>query len=172
MQSLNSKFQNTGVARTKPFLLSGKAVDFISAMLSLIVLLSIIGEFLYAVLDKGGFLWGLLAIQGIMTIVLLSLICFYFYFGIRGLPVNKDKANSVKFPPARVKPTDLVIILSLLALDASVVGFVVNQFLNNVINTFSIIQLVVAASAFIIGVIALTILIKEHFIWKSACNQV
>lgn len=153
--------------RTKPFLFSGKALDFISAMLSIIVFVSILGESLYTFSDKGAVVWSVLAALGLCVVVLLGLVMFYLYYGLKGLPVDRELDKSIKFPPARLKPSDVIIIVSLLSLDAAVFGYVFNQYLNNTIYTYSYIQFFIALIAFTIGSIALFKLVKEHFIWKE-----
>lgn len=154
-------------SRTKPFLFSGKALDFISAMLSIIVFISILGESLYTFSDKGAVVWSVLAALGLIVFVLLGLVMFYLYYGLKGLPVARELDKSIKFPPARLKPFDVIIILSLLSLDAAVFGYVFNQYLNNTVYTYSIVQFCIAFVAFSIGIIALITLVREHFIWKA-----
>ena len=162
-----NRTQGLSDSRTKPFLFSGKALDFISAMLSIIVFISILGESLYTLLDKGAVVWSVLAALGLCVVVLLGMVMFYLYYGLKGLPVAHELDNSIKFPPARLKLFDVIIILSLLSLDAAVIGYVFNQYLNNTVYTYSLVQFVLAFVAFSIGIIALIVLIREHFIWKA-----
>ena len=158
---------NLGRSRTKPFIFSGKALDFISAMLSIIVFSSILAESLYTFFDHGALVWSILAVLGIVVLVLFVLVMFYLYYGVNGLPVMQEQDQSVKFPPARLKPFDLIIIVSLLVLDAAVVSYVFNQYLNNTVYTYSLIQFVIALVALLIGIWGLIVLVKEHYIWKS-----
>ncbi len=162
-----NRTQGMSDSRTKPFLFSGKALDFISAMLSIIVFISILGESLYTFSDKGAVVWSVLAALSLCVVVLLGLVMFYLYYGFKGLPVARELDKSIKFPPARLKPVDVIIILSLLFLDAAVFGYVFYQYLNNTVYTYSLVQFCFAFVAFSIGIIALITLVREHFIWKA-----
>lgn len=162
-----NRTQGLSDSRTKPFLFSGKALDFISAMLSIIVFISILGESLYTFSDKGVVVWSVIAALGLSVVVLLGLVMFYLYYGLKGLPVALELDKSIKFPPARLKLFDIIIIFSLLSLDAAVFGYVFNQYLNNTVYTYSLVQFCIAFLAFTIGIIALIVLVREHFIWKS-----
>lgn len=167
MQPIKHQPNENGFGRTKPFLFTGKALDFISTMFSIIVFISIFGESLYIVLDKGAVIWSVLAALGFIVVILIGLVFFYIYYGLNGLPVDGNQNNSVKFPPARLKLVDLIIIFSLLALDVAVIGYVFNQYLNDTIYTYSVIQFFIALIAFTLGIIALIMLVKEHWLWKE-----
>lgn len=167
LQPIKHETHDSEFARTKPFLFSGKALDFISAMLSIIVIISILGESLYTFSDKGAVVWSVLVALSLCVVVLLGLVMFYLYYGFKGLPVPRELDKSIKFPPARLKPFDVIIILSLLSLDAAVFGYVFYQYLNNMVYTYSLVQFCFAIVAFSIGIIALITLVREHFIWKS-----
>ena len=97
LQPIKHETHDSEFARTKPFLFSGKALDFISAMLSIIVFISILGESLYTFSDKGAVVWSVLVALSLCVVVLLGLVMFYLYYGFKGLPVPRELDKSISF---------------------------------------------------------------------------
>ncbi|WP_411688754.1 hypothetical protein [Acinetobacter indicus] len=170
LQKLDQKKQNhqTLKGRTKPFLFSGKCLDFIGTMFTLIVFMSAIGQTIFNLFAHNYLIIGILLMLSMLSIILLLLVGFYLYHGITGLPVHLDKDQSTQFPPARLKIKDVIIIAITLSVNLAVLieGFTLAQ--QDTFNSFDLFQSSLAVIAFIFVLSGLFQLYKEHQIWKSA----
>lgn len=154
--------------RTKPFLFSGKCLDFIGTMFTLIVFMSAIGQTIFNLFAHNYLIIGILLMLSMLSIILLLLVGFYLYHGITGLPVHLDKDQSTLFPPARLKIKDVIIIAITLSVNLAVLieGFTLAQ--QGTFNSFDLFQSSLAVIAFIFVLSGFFQLYKEHQIWKAA----
>lgn len=154
--------------RTLPFLFTGKAFDFIFSMLSVGILLSILGQGFYLRLDNG--IWACFAFIALclFLIALLFLIVFYIYTAIKGVAVALSKDKTLNYPPARLNFFNLIIFSMLMLLNVAVISQGYELIQRQSLDTLSLTQLCAAVIALITGFCGISLLIKEHFNWRSS----
>lgn len=172
LQMLDHEKQNhqTLKGRTKPFLRSGKCLDFIGTMFTLIVFMSTIGQVMIDLYEHNFLVIVIMLMLSMLSIILLILVGFYIYHGITGLPVDLDQDQSTQFPPARLKIKDVIIITITLAVDVAVFTEGLALVQKGTFNSFDFFQSSLAAVAFVILLAGLRQLYKEHQSWKNS-NQ-
>lgn len=153
--------------RTPPFLFTGKALDFISCMLTLLIFTSLICQAFFLYINEYKFVIVGLGIMAIIFIILIALIVSYIYFGLRGLPFKFLKRRTVVFPPTRLKFIDVWISGMLLVLNFFVIVQCLILYQKNNLDLISLMQLITALMAFFIGTAGLLLLYKEHKVWLS-----
>lgn len=110
---------------------------------------------------------GTLMMIFVLTIILIILIGFYLYHGIKGLTVDTGLNGSVKFPPAELKLKDLIIILTVISVDVAILTNAFSTVAQGKFNSFDLFQLSLAFAALSIVLAGLYQLFREHKIWKN-----
>lgn len=153
--------------RSQPYLFSGVSLDFIFVAISGCLLGTMILESLYQSAEKSTGIWiifyGLIAVM-ISTIILVS---FHTYFAIKGSPVPIEEDKTPRYPPARLKLFSTLGSLLFLIIDGLIIFAGLKLFMRDALDPVSAIQLTFAIIAFVIGVVAMILLVRGHIAYKA-----
>lgn len=153
--------------RSEPYLFSGVSLDFIFTVISGCVVGSMALEALYRSMDEALGTWLLFYGLIVVMIVALILLIFHTYFAIKGSPVPIEEDKTPRYPPARLRLFSTFGSILYLTIDGLIIFTGVKLFMRDALDPVSAIQLTFAIIAFVIGVVAMILLVRGHIAYKA-----
>lgn len=153
--------------RSQPYLFTGESLDFIFSVISGCLVGSIALESLYRSMDGATGTWLLFYGLIVVMIVAVIVVMFHSYFAIKGSPVPIEEDKAPRYPPARLKFFSTLGSLLFLIIDGLIIFTGIKLIMRDALDSVSAIQLTFAIVAFVIGMVAMFLLVRGHIAYKA-----